>query len=123
MTVTPRSAPDTRTVPIEPAPAVRIGQLSAWYGRAQAVGSVSLDIEPRTVTAIIGPSGCGKSTLLRCLNRMHETTPGARVAGQVFLGGLDIYWPGVDPVASGSDAGPRMSWWRRTSGARLSGTR
>jgi len=133
MTVTPRSAPDARTAPLETAPAVRIEQLSAWYGRAQAVGSVSLDIAPRTVTAIIGPSGCGKSTLLRCLNRMHETTPGARVAGQAFLGGLDIYWPGVDPVAVRSMVGmvfqkpnpfPMMSIYDNVaSGPRLRGVR
>src|SRR5581483_5857103 len=50
------------------------------------------------VTAIIGPSGCGKSTLIRCLNRLHEVVPGARVAGRVRLNGEDIYAPGVDPV-------------------------
>jgi phosphate transport system ATP-binding protein len=81
-----------------PESAVRIEQLSAWYGATQAVGEVSLELPRGAVTAIIGPSGCGKSTLLRCLNRMHETTPGARVAGQVFLDSLDIYWPGVDAV-------------------------
>jgi phosphate transport system ATP-binding protein len=82
----------------KPDSAVRIEDLSAWYGLTQAVGEVSLDLPRGAVTAIIGPSGCGKSTLLRCLNRMHETTPGARVAGQVFLDSLDIYWTGVDPV-------------------------
>jgi len=81
-----------------PESAVRIEDLSAWYGTTQAVGDVSLDLPRGAVTAIIGPSGCGKSTLLRCLNRMHETTPGARVAGQVFLDSLDIYWTGVDAV-------------------------
>ena len=85
--------------------AVRIEALSAWYGAAQAVGDVSLDIGAETVTAIIGPSGCGKSTLLRCLNRMHEVTPGARVAGQVFLGGEDIYWSGTDAVEVRSRVG------------------
>ena len=63
-----------------------------------AVGDVTFEIPARAVTAIIGPSGCGKSTLLRCLNRMHEITPGARVGGQVFLGNEDIYWQGVDAV-------------------------
>jgi phosphate transport system ATP-binding protein len=51
------------------------------------------------VTAIIGPSGCGKSTLLRCLNRMHETIPGARVEGRVLLEGRDIYARGANPIA------------------------
>jgi len=50
------------------------------------------------VTAIIGPSGCGKSTFVRCLNRMHEVVPGARVEGRVLLDGNSIYGPGVDPV-------------------------
>ena len=50
------------------------------------------------MTAIIGPSGCGKSTFIRCLNRMHELVPGARVEGEVLLDGEDIYAPGVDPV-------------------------
>jgi len=50
------------------------------------------------VTAIIGPSGCGKSTFVRCLNRMHEVTPGARAEGKVFLDGKDIYAPTVNPV-------------------------
>jgi phosphate transport system ATP-binding protein len=59
---------------------------------------VTFEIPGRSVTAIIGPSGCGKSTLLRCLNRMHEITPGTRVGGQVFLGSEDIYWQGVDAV-------------------------
>jgi phosphate transport system ATP-binding protein len=86
------------TQPAKPESAVRIEDLSAWYGVTQAVGEVSLELPRDAVTAIIGPSGCGKSTLLRCLNRMHETTPGARVAGQVFLDSLDIYWTGVDAV-------------------------
>jgi phosphate transport system ATP-binding protein len=87
-----------RTAPAAPEVAIRIEALSAWYGATQAVGDVSLELPRGAVTAIIGPSGCGKSTLLRCLNRMHETTPGARVEGQVFLDSLDIYWTGVDAV-------------------------
>lgn len=72
--------------------------LTAWFGRFPAVRDVSLTIPARRVTAIIGPSGCGKSTLLRCLNRLHETTAGARVDGRVRLGPHDIYAPGVDPI-------------------------
>lgn len=72
--------------------------LSAWYGPRQAIDGLSLDIAPHRVTAIIGPSGCGKSTLLRCLNRMHEVSPGARVAGTVRLNGQNIYGADVDPV-------------------------
>jgi len=93
---TPQAAPDI---------AVRIEALNAWYGAAHAIGDVGLELPRGAVTAIIGPSGCGKSTLLRCLNRMHETTPGGHVTGQVFLDSLDIYWPGVDAVAVRSMVG------------------
>jgi phosphate transport system ATP-binding protein len=79
-------------------PAVRVERLNAYYGSTHAVGDMTLELPDRAVTAIIGPSGCGKSTFLRCLNRMHEITPSARVTGQVFLGHEDIYWQGVDPV-------------------------
>jgi len=79
--------------------AMRVEELSAWYGAHQAVRAVTLDVKPRTVTALIGPSGCGKSTLIRCLNRMHEVTPGSpRVSGKVLLDDRDIYAQGVDPV-------------------------
>jgi phosphate transport system ATP-binding protein len=74
-------------------------ELTATFGAAPAVRDVSLDFLDEHVTAIIGPSGCGKSTLLRCLNRMHETVPGARVSGRVVLGGQDIYARGINPVA------------------------
>ncbi|GAC1457815.1 MAG: phosphate ABC transporter ATP-binding protein PstB [Candidatus Limnocylindrales bacterium] len=105
MTLTERAAPAAPQPVAAATPAVRIEALSAWYGAAQAVGEVNLDIGARTVTAIIGPSGCGKSTLLRCLNRLHEITPGARVAGQVFLGNEDIYWTGIDAVEVRSRVG------------------
>jgi phosphate transport system ATP-binding protein len=72
--------------------------LDAWFGASQALHGIDLAIAERAVTAIIGPSGCGKSTLIRCLNRMHEIVPGARVAGEVLLDGEDIYRAGVDPV-------------------------
>jgi phosphate transport system ATP-binding protein len=72
--------------------------LEAFFGASRAVRDVSVDFGHRQVTAIIGPSGCGKSTLLRCLNRMHETVPGARVSGQVLLAGRDIYARGVSPI-------------------------
>jgi phosphate transport system ATP-binding protein len=77
---------------------LQVEALSAYYGNTLAVNKVSLSIKTNRVTAIIGPSGCGKSTFIRCLNRMHEVTPGARVEGQVLLDGQDLYGPGVDPV-------------------------
>ena len=73
-------------------------ELSAFFGAAEVVRGVSIGFGDREVTAIIGPSGCGKSTLLRCLNRMHETVPNARVGGTVTLDGQDIYAKGVNPI-------------------------
>ncbi len=72
--------------------------LNAWYGKSQAIRGIDLPIADRRVTAIIGPSGCGKSTFIRCLNRMHEVVPGARVDGRVLLDAQDIYGREVDPV-------------------------
>jgi phosphate transport system ATP-binding protein len=69
-------------------------EISAWFGDHQVLDRVSLVMEARRVTALIGPSGCGKSTFLRILNRMHELTPSASLAGDVLLDGSDIY--GVD---------------------------
>jgi len=65
--------------------------LTAFYGESPAIKEINLQFPERKVTAIIGPSGCGKSTLIRCLNRLHETTPKARVEGSVFLDGQDLY--------------------------------
>lgn len=73
-------------------------QLSAWFGKMQALTDISLAFPASQVTAIIGPSGCGKSTLIRCLNRMHEVVPGTRIAGKVLFDGQDIYAKDVDPV-------------------------
>jgi phosphate transport system ATP-binding protein len=70
-------------------------EVDAWFGAVQAVRGALLAFRAGEVTAIIGPSGCGKSTFLRCLNRMHETVPGARVRGRVLLDGRDIYAPGA----------------------------
>ena len=65
--------------------------ISAWFGTNKVLDRVSLEMPPRTVTALIGPSGCGKSTFLRILNRMHESVPSAQLAGEVLLNGEDIY--------------------------------
>ncbi|HEX5705672.1 MAG TPA: ATP-binding cassette domain-containing protein [Pyrinomonadaceae bacterium] len=75
-----------------------VRDLNFFYGRAQALYHISLDVEERVVMAFIGPSGCGKSTFLRTLNRMNDTIPGTRVEGAVRLDGEDIYAPGTDVV-------------------------
>ena len=77
---------------------IRVKDLNAWFGDAHVLRDIGLAIAPKAVTAIIGPSGCGKSTFIRCLNRMHEVVPGARVSGTVLVEGADLYAPGVDPV-------------------------
>jgi phosphate transport system ATP-binding protein len=77
---------------------LRADNLRAWYGESQALEGITLSILDRRITAVIGPSGCGKTTFIRCMNRMHEFVPGARVEGQVFLDNQDIYEPGVNPV-------------------------
>ena len=108
-----------------------VAGLSAWYGPKKAIEDVSLDFEEHATTAIIGPSGCGKSTLIRCLNRMHETVPKARVEGKVLLDGKDVY--DQDPVSVRRRVGmvfqkanpfPTMSVYDNVAaGLRLNGTR
>ena len=100
----PADAP-TAPAPVEPAAgavrSVRMSaqDLTATFGVVAAIRGISLDLLDGQVTAIIGPSGCGKSTLLRCLNRMHETVPGAAVTGRVLLDGADIYDDEADAVS------------------------
>jgi phosphate transport system ATP-binding protein len=79
-------------------PKLSAARINAWFGASRVLRDVSLDVPANSVTAIIGPSGCGKSTFLRCLNRMHEITPGARMDGRIQLDGEDVYRGDVDPV-------------------------
>jgi phosphate transport system ATP-binding protein len=72
--------------------------LKATYGTTTAISGVNLEIYQNLITAMIGPSGCGKSTFIRCLNRMNDLVPSARIEGQVLYHGQDIYGDGVDPV-------------------------
>jgi phosphate transport system ATP-binding protein len=72
--------------------------LAVSYGPVTAIGDVSFDIAARQITALIGPSGCGKSTFLRCLNRMNDLIPGAKVHGTLTYHGVDLYGPRVDAV-------------------------
>jgi phosphate transport system ATP-binding protein len=76
---------------------IQVENLNAWYGKSHALHDINLKVEANHATALIGPSGCGKSTFIRCLNRMHETTPEARVEGKVKIGDLDAY-DGTSPT-------------------------
>jgi phosphate transport system ATP-binding protein len=78
---------------------ISVSHLDFYYGKAQALHDISLEIPEREVMAFIGPSGCGKSTFLRTLNRMNDTIPIARVEGTVVLDNENIYAPGTDVVA------------------------
>ena len=76
----------------------RLDDVHVYYGRFLALRGVTLDVARNEITAFIGPSGCGKSTLIRCLNRMNDLIPGARVEGKIEYHGQDLYGDGVDPV-------------------------
>jgi len=73
--------------------------VSVFYAHHEAIKKVSLTIPKNNVVAFIGPSGCGKSTFLRSINRLNDLIPGCRVAGELLIGGQDIYAPGIDLVA------------------------
>jgi phosphate transport system ATP-binding protein len=103
MNVTTRPRPlETREVPARPVEELEavftLRDLRVSYGDKPAVEGVTFDIYRNEITAFIGPSGCGKSTILRCLNRLNDLIPGARVEGDVLYHGQDLYLEGVDPV-------------------------
>ncbi|MFC6091549.1 phosphate ABC transporter ATP-binding protein PstB [Saccharothrix lopnurensis] len=77
---------------------ITLKDLEVYYGDFRAVTDVDMSFGSREITALIGPSGCGKSTVLRCLNRMNDLVPGARVVGAVAYHGTDIYAPEVDVI-------------------------
>ena len=107
--------------------------LNAWFGTKQALKNVNINVKTNAVTAIIGPSGCGKSTFIRCLNRMHELTPNAKMTGQILLDGKNIYDKQEDPVQVRRRIGmvfqkpnpfPTMSIYDNVAaGLRLTGTK
>ena len=111
---------------------IQVSDLNAWYGSTHTLHDIGLHIPANRATALIGPSGCGKSTFVRCLNRMHETNPIARVTGSVKMGDIDIYG-GISPVAIRRRVGmvfqrpnpfPTMSIYDNVaSGLRLNGYR
>lgn len=75
---------------------IEIRNLNLHYGENHALKNINMDIKEKGITAFIGPSGCGKSTFLKCLNRMNDLVPIAKVEGQILLDGEDIYAPSVD---------------------------
>ena len=93
----PRGNPAAISSPPEET-ALAIEDISLWYGAKQALTNVSMNIPVNKVTALIGPSGCGKSTLLRCINRMNDLIPTARIQGSIRYHGVDLYGPNIDPV-------------------------
>src|SRR3990172_9252538 len=76
----------------------RINNLNVFWGKAQALRSISIDIPANRILGIIGPSGSGKTVFLRSLNRMNDLVPEISVEGRILLDGEDIYHPDVDPV-------------------------
>jgi phosphate transport system ATP-binding protein len=84
---------------------IRCDKVNAFYGDKQALHDISIDIPDRAVTAFIGPSGCGKSTFLRCINRMNDTIPGAKVTGRIEIDGQDVNGRDIDPVVLRSRVG------------------
>jgi phosphate transport system ATP-binding protein len=97
-------APAIGTAPAPaPAPVQRdvifdVDDINVYYGDHKAIRDVSLDLHLNEITALIGPSGCGKSTFIRCLNRMNDLIPSARVDGKIVYHGEDLYAPDIDPV-------------------------
>ena len=77
---------------------ITVENLNAWFGEKHVLKNININIRENSITAIIGPSGCGKSTFIRCLNRMHEVVPGAKVSGKILVDDDDIYDNDVDPV-------------------------
>src|SRR3954469_6084517 len=96
--VDPMSAPAPEREPVTPRKGhvITLEGVHAHYGEQHAVRGVDVTFASNEVTAMIGPSGCGKSTLVRCINRMHEEIPGARMEGKIRLDDADIYGEGVD---------------------------
>ena len=95
----PAPAPSAASAaPADGAPRISASGVRVFYGEKQALFDIDLDVPDRAVTALIGPSGCGKSTFLRCINRMNDTIPGARVEGRILLDGEDVNDRDLDPV-------------------------
>ena len=99
--VIPTAAPADASLPLK----IEAQDVNVFYGDKQALFDVSLKIPDRSVSALIGPSGCGKSTFLRCINRLNDTIPGAKVTGRITMGGEDVNDRDLDPVLLRSRVG------------------
>jgi phosphate transport system ATP-binding protein len=99
--LTPTAAPADTSLPLK----IEADGVNVFYGDKQALFDVSLKVPDRSVSALIGPSGCGKSTFLRCINRMNDTIPGAKVTGRITMGGEDVNDRNLDPVLLRSRVG------------------
>jgi len=106
--------------------------LDLFYSEKQALKSISMEIQPNKVTALIGPSGCGKSTYLRTMNRMNDLIHGVRIKGDVIIDGIDIYKDKVDVVDLRKRVGmvfqkanlfPKSIYDNLTYGPKINGTR
>lgn len=107
--------------------------VNIYYGDYLAVKDISIKFPENSVTALIGPSGCGKTTYLRCLNRMHDMTPGSKVEGKVLIDTTDLYDSSIDPIYHRRKVGmvfqkpnpfPTMSIYDNViSGVKLNGVR
>ena len=95
---------------------IKVEHLNAWFGKTQALHDINMNVDANKATAVIGPSGCGKSTFVRCINRMHETVPEARAAGQIQIDDQRVLellqitppWPEQQPAAL--TLAPRGKW-------------
>jgi phosphate transport system ATP-binding protein len=111
--------------------AIEVRNLSSWFGQNQVLKDITMDIRRNSVTSVMGPSGCGKSTFIRCLNRMHDLTPGFRMTGEILFDGRNIITEKIDPVLLRRKVGmvfqqpnpfPRMSVYDNVAvGLRLNG--
>ena len=85
--------------------AITAKNLCLWYGSAQALKNINMQILENNITALIGPSGCGKSTFLKTLNRMNDLIPGVKITGEVRYQDTDIFAPGLDVNALRKEIG------------------
>ena len=85
--------------------AITAKNLCLWYGSAQALQNINIQIPENNITALIGPSGCGKSTFLKTLNRMNDLVPGVKITGEVRYQDTDIFAPGLDVNALRKEIG------------------